>query len=71
LNRQSTIHAIAAEFGFALHRTGKHLIWRHPCGAQVVTPITPSDRRSLQNMRGNFKRELTLKGLDPMNQCPA
>ncbi len=56
VNRQSTIHELAAEFGFYLHRTGKHLVWHHPNGSRIVTAITPSDHRALLNIRARMRR---------------
>ena len=49
---------IATANGFELVRTTNHLIWRHACGAQVVTPKTPSDHRSIKNSRKEFPRAL-------------
>ncbi len=44
---------------FTLKRsTGKHLIWHHFSGATVTTAKTPSDHRTLKNIKGHIKREL-------------
>ena len=52
-----TIEALAASYGFALHRSKKHLVWKHKgLGTQVVTPKTSSDFRGIKNMERLFKR---------------
>ena len=47
---------LMASEGFRLHRTGKHLVWRDDSGAQVVTAVTPSCHRHLQNIRRDIRR---------------
>lgn len=45
--------------GFRLVRSGRHLIWRCPCGhAQLTTPATPGKGRSIQNSAGDLARAL-------------
>lgn len=57
---QRELESIALSHGFALHRSsGKHLIWRHATGAQVVSAKTPSDRRSLKNFERDCRRAFT------------
>ena len=46
--------------GFALHRTGKHLIWRDAAGAQVVTAGSASDRRHLLNVERDIRKARAL-----------
>lgn len=49
---------VAEAAGFQLVRSKRHLIWRHPSGAQVTTAATPSDHRALQQARSLFRRAL-------------
>ena len=43
--------------GYSLKRTSNHLIWFNPAlGTQVVTSLSPSDHRSLMNIRSTIKR---------------
>lgn len=42
--------------GFRLIRKGKHNIWRHANGQQVVTSLTTSDRRSFERIRRDIRR---------------
>ena len=54
----SDLKSLAARYGFLLHRTGKHYIWRHPSGGrQVVTPRSGSDsRRGMRNTEAQLRR---------------
>ena len=52
---KSELRALAEKHGFSLARTTNHLVWRHSCGAQVVTPKTPSDHRALKNCVREFR----------------
>jgi len=55
--RIKEIKAIAAQYGFKLHRQGTHLIWRNVVnGAQVVTAKSASDHRALKNDVSRFRR---------------
>lgn len=53
------MHRELKEAGAVLVRQSKHAVWRLPNGAQVVTAVSPSDRKALQNMRAQIKRGLT------------
>lgn len=55
-NCQRELEAVATALGFVLHRSSKHLIWRHPSGAQVVCPKSPSDHRTIRNFERDCKR---------------
>jgi predicted RNA binding protein YcfA (HicA-like mRNA interferase family) len=35
---------------------GGHLRWRSPKGGLVISPSTPSDHRSLRNLRSDLRR---------------
>jgi plasmid stabilization system protein ParE len=51
------LRQLATRYGFLLHRTGKHYIWRHPDGGQVVTPRSLSDSsRGLRNIEAQMRR---------------
>ena len=50
--------AIAQKQGFTLARASRHLIWRHPNGAQVASPATGSDRRGLLNFEAELRRAI-------------
>lgn len=43
---------------FIVHRAKNHIIWRHRSGARVVTPASPSDWRSLKNIKRDIKKEV-------------
>jgi predicted RNA binding protein YcfA (HicA-like mRNA interferase family) len=53
-----------AKHGFTLVRSNKHLIFRHPCGAQLVTAASASDVRSIRNVEGNIRRILRRHGVE-------
>ena len=51
------ISKLASSYGFVLHRSKNHLIWRHSgSGAQVVTAKSTSDHRAIKNIERAFKR---------------
>ena len=51
----------AEALGFQLLRANRHAIWRHSeSGRQVVTSVTPSDRRALQNALSTMRRVAAL-----------
>lgn len=53
----SDIKKLAGRYGFLLHRTGKHYIWRHPKGGMVVTPRSLSDGgRGMRNIEAQMRR---------------
>jgi predicted RNA binding protein YcfA (HicA-like mRNA interferase family) len=53
-----------AKHGFTLVRARKHLIFRHACGAQLVTAASTSDVRSIRNVEGNIRRLLREHGVE-------
>ena len=55
------IESLMASEGFALHRTGKHLIWRDASGVQVVTAATASCSRHFANVRRDIRRARSLQ----------
>jgi hypothetical protein len=52
--KQLTVEAEA--LGFQLLRANKHAVWKHTSGQQVVTSVTPSCKRALQNAISNMRR---------------
>lgn len=56
-NRRAII-ALAAKYGFVLHRETKHYIFRHPSGKILVTSKSSLDKRLLRNVECNIKRLL-------------
>lgn len=52
------IVALAKSYNFKLIRQSKHLIFRHECGAQVVTSASCNDHRALKNVETNIKHAL-------------
>lgn len=48
--------------GYTIHRdSGKHLVWRHPDAATLVTTSrTPSDHRAVKNALADAKRALRM-----------
>lgn len=48
---------LMAEHGFVLVRDNKHAIWRHPSGAQVVTPVSPRTD-NIAHVRATIRRVL-------------
>lgn len=52
-----TLAFAATIAGWSITVTGKtHLKWKSPTGAMVVTASTPSDRRTMLNVRGDLRR---------------
>lgn len=49
---------VAERHGYVLVRWKRHLVFRHPCGAQVATAVTPSDKHGLRNFETDLKRNL-------------
>lgn len=56
-NRRAII-ALAAKYGFVLHRETKHYIFKHPSGKILVTSKSSLDKRLLRNVECNIKRLL-------------
>lgn len=50
----------AKRYGFVLHRQNKHLVFKHPSGAILVTSATASDWRAVKNLEQNAKKILGL-----------
>lgn len=48
----------ASRHGFVLVRQNKHLIFKHPSGAMLVTSATVGDRRAIQNMEKDIRKLL-------------
>jgi predicted RNA binding protein YcfA (HicA-like mRNA interferase family) len=48
----------AKKYGFVLHRRNKHLIFKHPSGAILVSSATASDWRAVRNLEQNAKKIL-------------
>ena len=50
--------AFAEGLGYRVGRTRNcHLRFRHPNGAQVFAPTTPSDNRAVKNVLSQLRRE--------------
>lgn len=50
---------IAVQKGFELLRSsGKHNVWKHPSGAQITSPKTTSDWRSIKNFASEINYRL-------------
>jgi hypothetical protein len=56
-NRRAII-ALAAKYGFVLHRETKHYIFKYPSGKILVTSKSSLDKRLLRNVECNIKRLL-------------
>ena len=56
--RMKEVIALAEGLGYRVERTRNcHLRFRHPNGAQVFAPTTPSDNRATKNVLSQLKRE--------------
>lgn len=56
--RMKEVIESAEHLGYRVERTRNcHLRFRHPNGAQVFAPTTPSDSRSTKNVLSQLKRE--------------
>lgn len=64
-NYRRDLYRLMEAAGFQVLRTGKHLLWGHPCGARVVTSQSPSDHRAIQNCRQVVRKELARHGHAP------
>lgn len=60
-------HELKREFPFATIETsnGNHYRLRLPNGHSVYTSSTPSDRRSMRNVRAEVRRRLNTSGARP------
>ena len=55
------IEALAAAYGFKLHRHTRHMIFRNNHGQQVVTASTTSDNaRCMKNFESQLRRSSAL-----------
>ena len=59
---RTAITKLAAEYGFALKRHSKHMVWANSNGITVSTSATPSDTYALAQCRRQFKRTLAACG---------
>jgi predicted RNA binding protein YcfA (HicA-like mRNA interferase family) len=51
---------LATQNGFILVRIRKHMIFKHPTGALVSCPATPSDsRRGLKQFQADIRKALS------------
>lgn len=56
--RMKEVITLAENLGYRVERTRNcHLRFRHPNGAQVFAPTTPSDNRAAKNTLSQLKRE--------------
>lgn len=58
------IIALARSYNFKLIRQKKHMVFRHDCGATLVTSASCGDWRSLKNVEANIKQILLKHGAD-------
>jgi hypothetical protein len=57
MRRQSAIENLAKKYHFRLKRSKRHLVWEHKVNLlTVVTPMSPSDRRSLFLVERRFQQ---------------
>jgi hypothetical protein len=57
MRRQSVIENLAKKYNFRLKRSKRHLVWEHTVNLlTVVTPMSPSDRRSLFLVERRFQQ---------------
>ena len=47
-------------YEFELHRSNKHLVWRHRTGVKIHTASTPSCRHALNQVERDIRRKLSL-----------
>lgn len=50
MKTQTKLKVIMKSYGFELHRSKNHLIWRDDNGNQIVTGKTISDHRAVANI---------------------
>lgn len=61
----------AERLGYRVERTRNcHLWFRHPNGAQVFTPTTPSDHRATKNAMSALRRQYALSEQRPNREEP-
>lgn len=49
--------------GYGLVRSKRHLIYKHPCGAQVSVAKSASDKHSFGNLLSDARRMLRERGV--------
>jgi predicted RNA binding protein YcfA (HicA-like mRNA interferase family) len=54
------IFKLAKLYGYILARQAKHLIFKHPNGAVLVTSKSTKDRRALRNTEREIRKQLKL-----------
>ena len=54
------IFKLAKLYGYTLARQAKHLIFKHPNGAVLVTSKSTKDYRALRNTKREIKKQLKL-----------
>ncbi len=59
---RNAVTKLATEYGFALKRHSKHMVWSNPKGITVLTSSSPSDEYALAQCRRQFKRTLAACG---------
>lgn len=73
MRRQTTIEQLAKQYDYRLKRCKRHMVWEHRANHQiVVTPMTPSDCRSIDKIEKRFKQGAQLPrplGLQQQNDC--
>ena len=58
MNVDETFARAMRRAGWAIARSGRHLVWRCPCGRhQVVTPSTMGEGRSYRNNVALVRRQ--------------
>ena len=53
-----------ARLGYVLARSKRHLVYKHPSGAQVSVAKSASDGRSFGNLLSDARRMLRERGVD-------
>lgn len=57
MKTQTKLKVIMKSYGFELHRSKNHLIWRDDEGNQIVTGKTISDHRAIANIVKSIKKK--------------
>lgn len=57
-NRRS-LFALTKQYGFALHRQGKHYVFKHSSGKILICSKSTDDWRALKNVERDIKRLLS------------
>jgi len=59
MKHQKALTKLMKSHGFELHRSKRHLVWRHHTGKKISTSATPSCRHSLNQIERDIRRLLT------------